>query len=453
MTSQRQTTLFEDAQFNADELANQYDDECQWLVALSDWEITVILSSLRYAEWPSRWVLGSHTWDEIEAKISGLEYCLMAGCNVEALLEKLDVLSTNLGDITAAINGLELSVNCGGGCGGGTSGGSGGGGGILDVDPEDVTEETPPEGMIAITDITNLNKCHRINYLVDWVGAAIHDLNVLGVGTNVEMGTEFIVTALAFIATKNPVIAYIVWKAADYITNLAKIIKATVDIDHVDTVYNGGTTKDDLVCNLYSIDNYDVAGAVVGMTQILSAAGLTTPEIGFVIAVISYVGWTNIWYEETGLYSLSEEMNTYEGGYQCSDCWLTGIYDFTVSQEGWLLDTDNSQFNEVYETGQYFYAENVGVTDSNLIIYYPEVVSVQNVNVWVEGSGAQLTALYVQTADELLGTWTTVDYQEYIATSGITKVEFVGVDITSKYVRIFSREFNGWSTIQKVEFA
>ena len=144
MTSQRQTTLFEDAQLDADKLANEYDDECQWLVALSDWEITVILSLLRYAEWPSRWVLGSHSWDEISAKISGLEYCLMAGCNVSELIDKFDTLNgymltlasrfvtpegANIAEVTedqvlsaVCSPDVNLTVQGGGGCCGGGEG-------------------------------------------------------------------------------------------------------------------------------------------------------------------------------------------------------------------------------------------------------------------------------------------------------------------------------------------
>jgi hypothetical protein len=103
MTSQRQTTLFEDVQFDADKLANEYGDSCQWLVALSDWQITVIMSLLRYAEWSNRWTLGGHSWDEIEAKISELEYCLMAGCNVEDLIKTQRLL-------IAAITGTSVDL-------------------------------------------------------------------------------------------------------------------------------------------------------------------------------------------------------------------------------------------------------------------------------------------------------------------------------------------------------
>jgi hypothetical protein len=94
----------EDLIFDGDALTDWEDNGC-WLVALDNWEIAVILSSLRYAHWQKRWrSLGGHTWDEIEAKICELEYCLMAGCNVENLIK------TNLMMI-AAITGQQINLD------------------------------------------------------------------------------------------------------------------------------------------------------------------------------------------------------------------------------------------------------------------------------------------------------------------------------------------------------
>src|SRR4030067_2628009 len=80
-----ESSTHEDLLFDASQVAG-YDEECQYLVALSDWQLTVILSALRYAHWPSRWVDVSD-FSEIQDKIHLLEHCLMSGCNVGDLIK------------------------------------------------------------------------------------------------------------------------------------------------------------------------------------------------------------------------------------------------------------------------------------------------------------------------------------------------------------------------------
>jgi len=61
-----------------------------FLVALTNWDISLIVSSLRYAHWRRRWLdIGTLTWDEVEAKVDNLERCLMSGCNIDTLIEVL----------------------------------------------------------------------------------------------------------------------------------------------------------------------------------------------------------------------------------------------------------------------------------------------------------------------------------------------------------------------------
>jgi hypothetical protein len=88
-----QSSRAEDVEYDGGALEETFQDSDCWLIALDDWEIAVILSSLRYAHWQKRWRnLGTLTWDEIQAKVENLEHCLMAGCNVSELLDKLDAL-------------------------------------------------------------------------------------------------------------------------------------------------------------------------------------------------------------------------------------------------------------------------------------------------------------------------------------------------------------------------
>jgi hypothetical protein len=107
-----QSSSREDVEYDNAALEEKFQDTDCWLVALDDWEISILLSSLRYAHWSRRWrSLGSLTWDEIQAKIENLEHCLMAGCNVGELLDKFDTLNINLvtnnEDLVEAINNLS----------------------------------------------------------------------------------------------------------------------------------------------------------------------------------------------------------------------------------------------------------------------------------------------------------------------------------------------------------
>jgi len=69
---------------------SRFEDSPCFLVALDNWDISLIISSLRYAHWQRRWLdLGDKSWDEVEAKVDNLERCLMSGCNVDTLVEVL----------------------------------------------------------------------------------------------------------------------------------------------------------------------------------------------------------------------------------------------------------------------------------------------------------------------------------------------------------------------------
>jgi len=79
----------EDVAYSAGDMSRFEDSPC-FLVSLDNWDISLILSSLRYAHWRKRWLdLGDKSWDEIQARVDGLERCLMSGCNVDALIEIL----------------------------------------------------------------------------------------------------------------------------------------------------------------------------------------------------------------------------------------------------------------------------------------------------------------------------------------------------------------------------
>lgn len=98
-----QTSRMEDIQFDESSLAN-YGEICQYLIALTDWQITIILSLLRYAQWESRWANLQGDFSRIIDKIALLEHCLMSGCKVE------DLVKTNR-MLVAAVTGQSVDLD------------------------------------------------------------------------------------------------------------------------------------------------------------------------------------------------------------------------------------------------------------------------------------------------------------------------------------------------------
>ncbi len=94
MTSKRLTTYAEDVQYDAQWLDEHFDNECQWLVALTEWQLSVIVSSLRYAHWQSRWI--NCDFQEVFYKVQELEHCLMSGCQVSDLIEAVNGIGNKL---------------------------------------------------------------------------------------------------------------------------------------------------------------------------------------------------------------------------------------------------------------------------------------------------------------------------------------------------------------------
>lgn len=80
-------------------IADEAGNPC-YLVALDEFDILVLLSVVRLAEWfNTRWVSGDK--DQVDAIITKLELCLMSGCNVQDLIQTQRML-------IAAIVGQEI---------------------------------------------------------------------------------------------------------------------------------------------------------------------------------------------------------------------------------------------------------------------------------------------------------------------------------------------------------
>lgn len=60
-----------------------------YLVALTDFQIGLLLSVVRYASWRTRWVNAPEDFGLVTDMVKELEHCLMSGCNVDLLIETL----------------------------------------------------------------------------------------------------------------------------------------------------------------------------------------------------------------------------------------------------------------------------------------------------------------------------------------------------------------------------
>ena len=266
-------------------------------------------------------------------------------------------------------------------------------------------------------------------------------------------GVDLIISILAFLATKNPLIAYQSYKVLGYLEGIAKLINAQVDLSVMDTVFNDTDTKTALVCAWYNVDEYDAVGALSSMGAVLLSAGMNSSEVAVVAAIAGTVGVSGIWFEETGGYPIYEEMNNYTEGIDCGICSTPG-FDFTIDEQEWLIDAVNST-NGVYITDTCFRGTNTGSSTGKLSIYYPELATITSLKAWVYGTLQEVTYISVQTADDPEGTWTVEAYQEYVSTPDFcTEVDFTGLSITQKYVKIYLNRF--WSgpevDVQRVEW-
>lgn len=97
------TSSYEDLLLDVEKLG-EYSEECQYLVALTEWQITLILSAVRYAHWQSRWQNVTGPFQGILDKIYLMEHCLMSGCKVA------DLVTINR-MLVAAITGEQVDLD------------------------------------------------------------------------------------------------------------------------------------------------------------------------------------------------------------------------------------------------------------------------------------------------------------------------------------------------------
>lgn len=358
------------------------DDTNEICLTLTSREVTIIRSALfPVCEWPTR--LGErvgnrfeYTEDEeirgqFKEAVSLLDYKLSG----EYMASCLENLITAISEQTEVLRSLQMScsqqVNCGGG--GGGCGGGGNTATIIAPTAESVSEGTPPDGMEIIPQGDG-GKCNRINYLIDWIGAAIHDMSTMGVGQAIQTGVYVVLSALGFIATKNPLIAYQLYKVMGYFEGIVSFFAQQIDLAKMDDVFNDVEVKKLLVCAWYEAEEYDVVGGNAAMADILSSQGFTTSEIGLVSAIGGVVAFACIWYQETGSYSIYEEMTSYTGGVGCGDCALGNV---VAGYPGGLVE----DYGLIEQAAEFFPGWACGENAREIAVLFSRPVNVEDIDI------------------------------------------------------------------------
>jgi hypothetical protein len=392
------SSTHEDLEFDGVAMSSIFEDTDCWLVALDDWEIAVILSSLRYAHWPRRWRnLGSHTWAEIEAAICGLEYCLMAGCNVGELLNKFDTLNENLatlagrfvtpedkgiaevvedleltcdttvnfdtaaiveavealeltcGDtevnfdtaaIVEAIENLELVSNCAPDVNLSCSpdvivnvGASGEGGIKLPSDPG--TEgETPPTGWEEPPETTYDRKCRLANMFYDDLVQVLTDFDKYHVVETITLAPAVAIEVITAVLLLTGVIGLGIAIIGAVAGLILALAKELCDIPQLIEILEDN--KEDLICTLYN--STDTLQAIEDFKQVLTDGGANTEQIGLVSAIFSVEAANALYFRLTGANgdALEAKLDGYEGSVGCGVCGglLSLLYDFEGTLHG-----------------------------------------------------------------------------------------------------------------------
>jgi hypothetical protein len=343
-----QSSRSEDLEFDGEVLDTLFENSDCWLVALDDWDISVILSSLRYAHWRKRWredkdLKGSLTWDEIEEKLTQLEYCLMAGCNVGELLEKFDTLNgymlTLVGrfvsgenNITQVVEGLELVANCAPdvnlSCSPNVIVGTGGGGeGVGTQAPSEPGTEggTPPTGWTEPPETTFDRKCKISNWIYDGLYSVIDQFDNVGLQNiittlGIGAGTGIVMASLSIITGP------IGWSIAvvGVVTGIIlSFVGQSIDLTNLKSYLNNN--KEALICALYN--STDAQGGIDDFIQVLTDGGANTAQTTLIRSIFIIDSANTLYFARDNANgdALEAELDGYTGSVDCEACNPSGI--------------------------------------------------------------------------------------------------------------------------------
>lgn len=417
-------------------------DDCYSWLCLSHREISVILASLRFTLWSSRWYdtdgrklreLYPELTEEALTWAERLHEHIMSNC--------ADGIQTGLEALADAVRALSITVNCGttggGGCfseggeptitpGGNTVTGDISGG------VEGEGEGDPPEGF-ASWEVYYLHKCRAANAIVD---GFILQLNTFSIMTIISFLT--VSASLVVIFGALPPLAIglvIVWLVAmvetrHYLAYLADYISENRE-SFVCALYNSPTVADAIDAFLTNIDDG------------IEALALEAPSPSQIRQIVNALCDGGVF---SKLYNAVFEV--FYPDADCSGCAQGGEWTFAFneigSELGWSVLTPPSTNGEWNSMSEEFYASKTGVTDAILAITDTENrYTFNSADVKGSATGLQATRLQIDTSDDGI-TWTTASYKEYVTLlSGGVYVtqEFRGMDVVDKFVRVYIKKF------------
>jgi hypothetical protein len=310
------------------------------LIFLDEDQINIILEFIqlakRYRLWgfphQRTWSSSDHeVWDIIEARINGLEACLMGGCDTEKIANAIIYLADRLGPIGRSRGGCACGCGSASPCGNGISSGPGTEGGDIPQTVGFELELIPDEpGSIPY----NNRKCAVANLHVDTMLAVLAKLDSFDVDGLAVFGVSFMATfltaALATILVSLPAALLL-----GLVGGLAAFLVAN-SVEFNDIVNLINDNREDLICALYSSGSSGQARDQF-MTVIEDLEVLTSVEEAFLRYALLPDHMLN------ALYFTNPEIEASLDGYSpitnCANC---GDCDFFVVTFGSLVSFDGN---------------------------------------------------------------------------------------------------------------
>jgi hypothetical protein len=309
-------------------MANMFEEQACWLVALNDWQIALILSLLRYAHWVTRWI-NFNNWDDVDASVAETERCLMSGCDLTNLTETLN-------EIKEAI--LTIAIPSGGGGGGVTivncaTQGTG------ESPPSSSGEEgeDPPTGWLD-PGVIDDRKCKVANWIYDNVREVIYQFSVNNVDVIAEFGVGLavglVIALLALVVSGPLAVLLVVVGLASSLT--MRLLVGDIDLDGLLDLVDGN--KQDLVCALYN--ETTAAGAREAFKATLANKGAATAQVLLIDVLLVNDVTNSLFFQRDDEFGqrLEAELDEYVGSVDCGYCVGVGYCVEAFDEDEWEFD-------------------------------------------------------------------------------------------------------------------
>lgn len=313
-----------------------------YLVALDNWAISLILSSLRYAHWVARWTgFEGYDFKDIYERVIEVEDCLMSGCDISQLISALNDGFDKLADGLTSVVSQTTVVNPG--C---TSGGT-------ELPSEDGQEGgDPPQGYAPPSGGTLNRKCKVSNFIFDSVVSIITKLKIVDAD---EWGAIGFVLASgivgAILGSQVPVAGTLIGAVAGTIASVVVMLitgGVSLDLDDISAVL--AANQGDLVCALYGATK--CSEARVNFLSVLGEGGLTWTErqlCGLCLPnrLLNLLFFSILYYEET--------IDGWECTIDCSTCEAVSELRITLipGSEAGTIERDGNDYTVYSEEDPY----------------------------------------------------------------------------------------------------